>query len=304
MVSPAAKRTSAKYLEREYTISESRGCRVVGLHRSTRRYVLKRADSVELIHRLRELAEERPRFGYRRLGILLRREGTVVNHKRLHRIYRSEGLAVRRKRRRQAARAARIKRPVATAPLECWSMDFMSDTLSDGRSLRLLNIVDNYSKLSPGIEVDLSLPAARVIRALEQAIEMHGKPAGIVTDNGPEFTSRALDAWAYSQGITLHFIQPGKPTQNAFAESFNGRVREECLNQHAFESLSKAREIIEDWRTDYNKVRPHTALGGQSPEMYLVSGGWGHGPSLLTNPTHLTAERHQKASQTTTNLSH
>jgi len=304
VVSPAAKRLSAKYLEHEYSVSESRGCRVVGLHRSTKRYVLKRVEDSKLVIRLRELAAARPRFGYRRLGILLRREGTVVKHKRLHRIYRHEGLAIRRKKRRQASKAPRVKRPVAKAPLECWSMDFMSDTLTDGRSIRLLNIVDNFSRLCPAIEVDFSLPAARVIRTLEEAIEMHGQPAGIVVDNGPEFTSRALDAWAYARGITLHFIQPGKPTQNAYIESYNGRVREECLNQHAFSSMSKAREIIGDWRTDYNEIRPHSALGGQSPELFLLSGGWGHGPTLLTTPSHLGPEGPQDAPLTTTKLSH
>jgi len=196
----------------------------------------------------------------------------VVNHKRLWRIYREEGLVVRRKRRKRVAAAAREARPALTGPNQRWSMDFMSDSLKDGRALRVFNVVDDWSRLCPVIEVDLSLSAHRVVRALERAGETYGFPKSIVMDNGPEFTSRVLDQWAHERGIELIFIRPGKPIENAYAESFNGRVREECLNQHWFESVEHARELCEAWREDYNSIRPHTSLGGLSPEQFLQQG--------------------------------
>ena len=196
----------------------------------------------------------------------------MVNHKRLWRIYREEGLVVRRKRRKRVAAAAREARPALTGPNQRWSMDFMSDSLKDGRALRVFNVVDDWSRLCPVIEVDLSLSAHRVVRALERAGETYGFPKSIVMDNGPEFTSRVLDQWAHERGIELIFIRPGKPIENAYAESFNGRVREECLNQHWFESVEHARELCEEWREDYNTIRPHSSLGGLSPELLLQQG--------------------------------
>ena len=181
-----------------------------------------------------ELAAERPRFGYPRIHVLLRREGFSVNRKRTYRIYREENLQVRRKRRKRVAAAPREAMPIPERPNERWSMDFMSDCLADGRSIRLFNVIDDCTRMSVAMEVDLSLPAERVCRVLDRAAARRGWPKAIVVDNGPEFTSKALDQWAWERGIHLHFIQPGKPVQNAFVESFNGSVRSECLNQNWF----------------------------------------------------------------------
>ena len=278
MVSPAGRSAVVEHFRTEFGLSERRACRLAGQPRSTQRYVSLRSDDADLLRRLTELAAERPRFGYRRLGVLLRREGFGVNHKRVYRLYRDARLAVRQKRRRRVSQANRAVELVATKPNECWSMDFLSDTLADGRAVRVFAAVDDCSKVSPVIEVDLSLPAPRVIRALDRAIEEHGKPAAVRTDNGPEFVSKAFDAWAYRHGIEHQFIRPGKPVENAFAESFNSRIRDECLNLHWFESLAHARELLEAWREDYNSLRPHTALGGRAPLEVAQALTGGHGP--------------------------
>lgn len=270
MVSPKARRELVGYFEREFDLSERRACSLARVSRSVLRYDSVREPDDPLRERLHALAVQRPRFGYRRLAILLRREGVDANHKRIWRVYRDAGLSVRRKRRKRIAWASRPERCVAAMPNARWSMDFMSDSLVDGRSLRVLNIVDDFSRRAVAMEVDLSLPAQRVIRALEEASELYGSPRSIIVDNGPEFASKVLDAWCYERGIELVFIRPGKPIENAYAESFNGRVREECLNQHAFESVSHARTVIESWCEDYNVIRPHSSLGGLAPEEFLA----------------------------------
>ena len=218
-----------------------------------------------LRQRLRELAAERPRYGYRRLHVLLVREGHAVNHKRIHRLYREEGLAVRRRLRKRVCRGQR--RPLLRADRlnQAWSMDFMGDTLSSGRTFRTLNIVDQYSRECLALEVDSSLPGQRVVRVLDRLAAERGLPEVLVIDNGPEFTGKTLDLWAYEHRVHLHFIQPGRPIQNAFVESFNGRFRDECLNQHWFTSLGDARAHIEAWRDDYNTRRPHSGLGHRTP---------------------------------------
>ena len=218
--------------------------------------------------RLRELAEQRKRFGSPRLHILLKREGLVVNHKRTERIYREEGLALRRKRRRKGAAGVRVVIPSAQRPNEHWSMDFVSDSIVTGRRFRALTVVDNYSRECPVIEVDTSLGGARVVNVLERLSDTRGLPEVITVDNGPEFVGRALDEWAYRRGVKLNFIRPGKPIENAFAESFNGRLRDECLNTNWFINLKEAREIIENWREDYNQVRPHSSLNNLTPAEY------------------------------------
>jgi len=218
--------------------------------------------------RLRELAEQRKRFGSPRLHILLKREGLVVNHKRTERIYREEGLALRRKRRRKGATGVRVVIPSAQRPNEHWSMDFVSDSIVTGRRFRALTVVDNYSRECPVIEVDTSLGGARVVNVLERLSDTRGLPEVITVDNGPEFVGRALDEWAYRRGVKLNFIRPGKPIENAFAESFNGRLRDECLNTNWFINLKEAREIIENWREDYNQVRPHSSLNNLTPAEY------------------------------------
>lgn len=268
-MSPAARREAAAWLIDEFTVSQRRACRALELCLATCRYTSRRRDGGVIRERLRSLAEERPRFGYRRLHVMLRREGFAVNAKRVYRLYRLDGLAVRRKKRKRVSHWPRLPMQTPTAPNLRWSMDFTCDQLADGRSFRTLNIVDDFSRESLAIEVDASLPGLRVTRVLERLAETRGAPRAIVIDNGPEFTGRALDAWAYRHGVMLAFIQPGKPTQNAFAESFNGKFRDECLNQHWFIDIADARRRIEAWRLDYNEVRPHSSLGNKSPAEFV-----------------------------------
>jgi len=259
-----AQRTAVRAIQATFRLSERRACGLVGLGRSTCRYQTRRAEWPALRERLHALAAERRRFGYRRLYILLRREGYRVNLKRVYRLYRDDGLAVRRRRRRRrVARGAPLAGP--TRINERWSLDFLLDTLEDGRRVRLLAVVDDFTRACLAIEVDTSIGGRRVVDVLQRLVETRGKPAVLITDNGPEFAGRALDAWAYAQGIRLHFIEPGKPNQNAYVESFNGRFRDECLNEHWFLSLAQTRQIVEAWRLDYNAVRPHSSLGNVSP---------------------------------------
>lgn len=247
--------------------SERRACWQVGLERKTFRYRSRRPRREALRARLRELAEERVRWGYRRLHVLLRREGILANHKAVYRLYREEGLAVRRRRRK---RVSVPRRPmiVPRRVNERWSMDYMSDVLRGGRRIRIFNVVDDLSREGLASEVDTSLPARRVIQVLEEIALERGYPERIVCDNGPEFRSRVLDEWAYEHGVSLDFIQPGKPVQNPFVESFNGKMRDECLNVHWFTDLDEARSMIEEWRRDYTQVRPHSSLGNRTPSEF------------------------------------
>jgi putative transposase len=242
----------------------------MGSHRSTIRYQGRRhGDDTELRRRLRTLARERPRFGYRRLHVLLQREGYQVNHKRVHRLYREDGLVVRRRKRKRVAARRGPSPTIAVVPNACWCLDFMSDALATGRRFRTLGVIDTCTREALAIAVDTSLPSARVVRVLDQLITARGRPTEIVLDNGPELISRVLDQWGAGQGIRLDFIEPGKPQQNAVMESFNGRFRDECLNSHWFTSLADARQTIEAWRLDYNQVRPHSSLDYATPhEVY------------------------------------
>lgn len=267
MVSPAVRRDAARFLQGTFAISERRACRLVGAHRQTVRYVSKKHDG-PLVERIKAIAAARPRFGYRRIAVLLRREGLAVNAKRVYRLYRRENLAVRRRKRRKYVAMPRVLPGAPTGPNQRWSMDFVSDSLSDGRGFRVFNVVDDFTRECLVACVDLSLPGARIARELERAIEYRGRPVVLLCDNGPEFTGRALDAWAHEQGIAIDFIRPGKPTQNAHCESFNGRMRDECLNQHWFRSLDDARRRVEAWRVDYNEVRPHSAIGSIPPSEF------------------------------------
>jgi len=254
----------------EYRRSERRACQLAEVSRSSCRYrVQPRADE-ELRKRLGELAGERRRFGSRRLTVMLRREGWPVNHKRVYRLYREEGLAVRRRQRKRLKAAARTPLAMPVRADEVWTMDFTEDALASGRKFRTLNLMDGYTRQALAIEVDTSLPGARVVRVLERLRARGRRPAKIQVDNGPEFISRALDQGAFEQGVALHFIDPGKPTQNAYIESFNGKFRDECLNENWFLSLQEARMKIEAWRKDYNQVRPHSALGYQTPEEFAA----------------------------------
>jgi putative transposase len=227
--------------------------------------------NTQLLARLTAHASARPRFGYRRLHTLVEREGLPVNHKRVYGVYRAAKLQVRRRRRKGLTRGQRTPLSRPSRRTERWSMDFMLDTLADGRGFRTLNIVDDFTKECVAIEVDRSLPGLRVVRVLDRLAETVGLPEILVMDNGPEFSGRALDTWAYARGVQLRFIRPGKPTDNAFVESFNGKFRDECLNEHWFASVAEAQQIIEAWRVDYNTVRPHSALGKATPEQFAHS---------------------------------
>lgn len=268
MVSPIARREAVGWLLTAGT-SLRRACRVTGLSTATWRYQRRpNAINTTVLARLQAHAAARPRFGYRRLHILLDREGVAVNHKRVYRVYRAAGLQVRRRRRKRLTRADRLPLPAATQRLDRWSIDFMHDTLADGRTFRVLNIVDDCTRECLAIEVDRSLPGARVVRVLERLAAAIGVPKRIVLDNGPEFAGRALDAWAYQRGVALCFIRPGKPIENAYVESFNGKFRDECLNEHWFLNMVDAQAVIEAWRLDYNTVRPHSALDGRTPYQF------------------------------------
>lgn len=249
----------------ETELSERRACGLIGVDRGSARYRPRGSDDGGLRRRLRELALERRRFGYRRLHVLLVREGWPVNHKRVYRVYRAEGLRVEERKRKRRAARERVPLAAPTRVNQGWSMDFMADALATGRRLRTLNIVDEYTREALVIEVDTSLPGARVVRVLEELKRQGRKPEWIVTDNGPEFTGNKLDQWAYENGVRLETIRPGRPMENGYIESFNGKMREECLNENWFTDLADARERIEAWRVDYNTQRPHSALGYQTP---------------------------------------
>ena len=214
------------------------------------------------------------RYGYRRIHVLLRREGWQVNHKRVRRLYQLEGLQLRNKSpKRRVAAKLRADRHPATGPNECWSMDFLSDQLFDGRRIRVLTIVNNFTRLSPAIDVRMSYRGADVVDTLERLASSYGRPKRIRVDQGPEFVSKDLDLWAWLDGVTLDFSRPGKPTDNAFAESFNGKFRAECLSASWFLSLDDARSKCEAWRRDYNEVRPHSSIGNQTPIERAVAAG-------------------------------
>jgi putative transposase len=267
-----AKRDAVGWLLERDQASLRRACRLVALSTATWRYQRHgRVDNTQLLARLQAHAAARPRFGYRRLHTLVEREGLVVNHKRVHRVYQAAHLQVRRRQRKRLTRGERVPIVPPRDRGERWSMDFMADTLADGRSLRLLNVVDDFTRECLAIEVDRSLPGARVTRVLARLQATVGLPRTIIVDNGPEFASRALDAWAYANGLELRFIRPGKPIENAYVESFNGKCRDECLNEHWFVSVADAQRIIEAWRIDYNTVRPHYSLGQQTPAAFAAS---------------------------------
>lgn len=219
---------------------------------------------------MRELAEQRKRFGCRRLHTLLKREGLVINKKRTERIYREEKLTIRVRRRRKGASEGRGELPKGNRPNQLWAMDFLHDALHTGRKFRLLPIIDTYTKECFWIEADTSIGGPRVTQVLTRVSAIHGLPEQIVVDNGPEFISNTVDAWAYARGIKLQFIRPGKPVDNCYMESFNGRFRDECLNENWFMSLEQVRNIVEAWRVDYNQARPHSSLGDLTPAEFKL----------------------------------
>ena len=268
MVSPARRCEVLSVAQQERDLSERRLCTALGFARSTQRYQPVKGDEALRV-RLRELAAKRRRFGYRRLHILLRREGWAINHKKLYRLYQEEGLSVRKRTGRKRAIGTRAPLPKASHTHHTWSLDFMSDALEDGRRLRILGVMDQYSRQCLDLVTDTSISGARVARELERLVAVYGKPAIIVSDNGTELTSKAILAWAADNDVQWHYITPGKPSENGFTESLNGKIRDECLNEHLFRSLNHARAILDAWRQDYNHVRPHSSLNYQTPMEFL-----------------------------------
>jgi putative transposase len=255
---------------RERRYSQRRACRLVDLHPKSYRYVPKRSGDEELRRRLRELASQRRRFGYRRLGLMLERAGIKVNHKKLYRLYKEEQLTVRKRGGRKRALGTRAPMAIPQDRNLRWSLDFVMDTLTSGRRFRILTVVDDFTRECLTLVADTSLTAPRVVRELDRIVESRGCPRMIVSDNGTEFTSNAILAWQQEHDVEWHYIAPGKPMQNGFVESFNGRLRDECLNEHLFANLNEARQIIEAWREDYNTQRPHSSLNGLTPTEFAA----------------------------------
>lgn len=296
-MTPAARRCEAAYAIERYATTERRACRLFRLSRSTWQYRSRRPNDNELRQQLRDLAAKLPRYGYKRLCRRLRKNGVKVNHKKIYRLYREEQLMVRKRARKRLIRRAEKPSP-PTRPNVRWSMDFTSDQLADGRRFRTWNLVDDFTRECLAIEVQRSISGAHVARLLTAIVEERGRPEMIVCDNGPEFISRALEIWAEQHGVKIQFIEPGKPVQNCYIESFNGRFRDECLNEHWFTSMDDARQIIGDWRQDYNHVREHGSLGGMTPTEYrrAVESAenasrfplFPTAPATIKNPTNLT----------------
>ncbi len=268
MVTPLQRRAAVTLVQASRQLPERRVCRLLGIHRALCRYRSRRLPEDELRGWLRARAQQHPRWGVPRL-VWLRRavEGFGDNHKRIERLYRLEGLAVRRRPRKRLT-LPRVPRPLPPRPDERWSMDFVRDTLADSRAFRAFTLVDDCTREALAIDAGFSLSAARVVEVLEQVLAGRGQPSAIVCDNGPEFTSRALLRWAHGRGITLDFIRPGKPVENAFVESFNGKLRDECLNMHWFLTIADARHRLEAWRVTYNTARPHQGLGQLTPQQF------------------------------------
>lgn len=272
------KRQAVEVLRSERQLGVTRACGLVGISRSLYGYRSRRPDGARLRARMHELATQKRRYGYRRIHVLLRREGWQINRKRTYRLYREAGLAVRRRKRRRIGPFERKPLPKPSTVNRSWSMDFVADALRNGRKLRCLTIVDDYSRESLVIEVDTSINGRRVAAVLDRLADLRGLPESITVDNGPEFAGQVLDAWAYEHGIQLNFIRPGHPVENAYIESFNGRFRDECLNEHWFMTIDHARQIIEQWRIEYNTERPHSSLGDLTPEEFAKN------PELLPSP--------------------
>jgi len=260
-------------MQETFQIAVQHACRLTGLARSTWYKKSTARDQSALRLRIRELAHARPRFGYLRIHVLLRREGWLVNKKRVRRLYRLDGLQVRmRVRRRKHMALHRGPAPPPTGPDQRWSMDFVHDQLLDGRPFRVLTVVDQWSRQSPVLEAGTSFTGRDVVAALDRVLAGSGAPRSITVDHGTEFMSKALEAWAFDRGVQLDFTRPGKPTDNSHIESFNGRLRDECLNVHQFLSLADARAKLDVWRADYNQHRPHGSLGHLTPSEFVTQG--------------------------------
>ena len=270
MVTPAAKRKAVAHLCGEHQVSQRRACSVLGVDRSSVRYRSVRADDTELRQAMKAVAAERRRFGYRRVHVMLERQGWQVNQKKLRRLYSEEKLQVRKRGGRKRALGTRRPMLVPDRPNERWSLDFVSDAFTDGRRFRVLAIVDDFSRECLALVADTSLSGLRVTRELTAIIARRGRPRTIVSDNGTELTSMAVLKWCQDTRIEWHYIAPGKPMQNAFVESFNGSFRDELLNETLFSSLAEAREKITAWKEDYNRTRPHSSLGNLTPHEFTM----------------------------------
>jgi putative transposase len=265
MVTPDAKRAAVARLCETHEVSQRRACAALAVDRSSVRYVSRRADDAELRTRIRDIASERRRFGYRRVHVLLQREGVQVNHKKLRRLYAEEKLQVKRRGGRKRALGTRRPMTIPDAPNRRWSLDFVSDACTDCRRSRVLTVVDDFTRECLALVPDTSISGLRVARELDALIATRGRPQSIVSDNGTGLTSMAILRWSEERRVEWHYIAPGKPQQNAFAESFIGRLRDECLNETLFSSLPQARSVLAAWKNDYNRLRPHSALGNTAP---------------------------------------
>ena len=257
-----------RYLQNAYRVSERLSCRLIQFGRTSNQYKQKGKDNRALIARMKELAGSRPRYGARRLHVLLRREGWVINHKKVHRIYKELGLQLYKRRKKKRLSHARVPHELPKRIHQHWSMDFVHDRVDDGKRIRILTVMDLFSRECLAVIADHSMTARKVVGGLEKLKKKGYVPDTITVDNGSEFASRKLDAWAWENKVQLDFIRPGKPIDNAFIESFNGRLRDECLNAQVFNSLEDARMKLEAWRIDYNTKRPHGSLGYLTPHEY------------------------------------
>jgi putative transposase len=295
MVTPAAKREAVAHLEGLFEVIQRRACNVLGVDRTMVRYHSRRGDDAGIRERMRALAAERRRFGYRRLHWLLGREGVTINHKKFRRLYREERLQVRRRGGRKRALGTRSPMAIPQGRNQRWSLDFVSDAFACGRRFRIFAVVDDFTRECVRLIADTSISGMRVARELDWAIAERSRPAMVVSDNGTELTSMAILRWSKERDVAWHYIAPGKPQQNGFIESFNARLRDECLNETIFTSLAQARAVLAAWRHDYNHHRPHSSLGNMTPtEMAARSAGqpgWG----LTPNPVAITpSQGHQQ----------
>ncbi|MGE5504204.1 MAG: IS3 family transposase, partial [Actinomycetota bacterium] len=296
MVTPASVRSAVAHVCADHGVSERRACLALGADRSSVRYRSRRPDDAEIRERLRELSRQRRRFGYRRLHLLLAREGHGMNQKKLRRLYAEEKLQVRRRGGRKRALGTRAPMTIPQGSNQRWSLDFVADAFSDGRRFRILTVVDDFTRECLALVADTSLSGVRVARELDTLLARRGKPLMIVSDNGTEFTSMAMLRWSQDHQVDWHYIAPGKPMQNGFVESFNGRLRDECLNETLFASAPHARRVLADWRDDYNHARPHSGLGGLTPAEAAAKAakqaGVGHAPPLLAITARFGLQNH------------
>jgi len=269
-VTPAARRRAVAHLCETHGVSQRRACAVLSIDRSSVRYTSVRPDDAHLREAIKQVAAERRRFGYRRIHVMLRRQGICMNQKKLRRLYREEKLQVRKRGGRKRALGTRRPMVLPSRANERWSLDFVSDAFTDGRRFRVLAVVDDYSRECLALVPDTSLSGLRMTRELDAVIKQRGKPHTIVSDNGTEMTSMAVLKWCQETGVEWHYIAPGKPMQNGFVESFNGSFRDECLNETLFSSLPQARHQIAEWKEDYNKERPHSSLGNITPNEFAA----------------------------------